>query len=162
MRKKKRKRGNLHSYLSLFYIYKKPIDAKIKVRREDWKRNRFIYKFMYILAEVWLYYGRARLCGSRKGLASLYTPFELGILKSFITLHHAVRCGLPEWQNAYKIRFQIFRWMRSRWVIRASDCQCRSRNSLGSITASSDTAESEGRQMKQCWIKYKKNPKITL
>ncbi len=26
----------------------------------------------------------------------------------------------------------------------------------GSISASSDTAESEGRQMKQCWIKYKK------
>ncbi len=25
---------------------------------------------------------------------------------------------------------------------------------LGSITASSDTVESERRQMKQCWIKY--------
>ncbi len=33
---------------------------------------------------------------------------------------------------------------------------------LGSIPASSDTVESEGRQMKQCWISYikkKKNPK---
>ncbi len=34
---------------------------------------------------------------------------------------------------------------------------------LGSILASSDTAESEGRQMKQCWIQYieiKKNSKV--
>ncbi len=30
---------------------------------------------------------------------------------------------------------------------------------LGSIPASSDTVESEGRQMKQCWIKYIKNKK---
>ncbi len=30
---------------------------------------------------------------------------------------------------------------------------------LGSIPASSDTVESEGRQMKQCWIKYRKNKK---
>jgi hypothetical protein len=37
--------------------------------------------------------------------------------------------------------------------VRASDCQSQSRNSTG-IWASSDTAESEGRQMKQCWIKY--------
>ncbi len=30
---------------------------------------------------------------------------------------------------------------------------------LGLIPASSDTVESEGRQMKQCWIKYmEKNP----
>ncbi len=36
---------------------------------------------------------------------------------------------------------------------------------LGSIPASSDTVESEGRQMKQCWIQYiekKKNQKIPL
>ncbi len=33
---------------------------------------------------------------------------------------------------------------------------------LGWITASSDTAESEGWQMKQCWIKYIKNPKSPL
>ncbi len=26
---------------------------------------------------------------------------------------------------------------------------------VGAIPASSDTVESEGRQMKQCWIKYK-------
>jgi len=30
---------------------------------------------------------------------------------------------------------------------------------LGSIPASSDSVESEGRQMKQCWINYIKNPK---
>ncbi len=31
---------------------------------------------------------------------------------------------------------------------------------LGSITASSDTVESEGRQMKQCWISYRKKEKL--
>ncbi len=36
-------------------------------------------------------------------------------------------------------------------VVRASDSQCLSRNSpLSSIPASTDTAESEGRQMKKC------------
>ncbi len=52
--------------------------------------------------------------------------------------------------------------MRSSRVVRASDCQCLSRIAvLGSISASSDTVESEGRQMKQCWIRYieKKNKK---
>ncbi len=51
-------------------------------------------------------------------------------------------------------------WMRSSLVVSASDCQCRSRNS----PASSDTVESEGRQMKQCWIQYivKKSQKIPL
>jgi hypothetical protein len=38
-------------------------------------------------------------------------------------------------------------WMRPSRVVRASDCRCRSRNSPGSILASSDTAESEGRHM---------------
>ncbi len=34
---------------------------------------------------------------------------------------------------------------------------------LGSIPASSDTAESEGQQMKQCWIQYiKKNPPLYM
>ncbi len=34
---------------------------------------------------------------------------------------------------------------------------------LGSIAASSDTVESEGRQMKQCWIQYiKKNLHLTF
>ncbi len=31
---------------------------------------------------------------------------------------------------------------------------------LGSIPASSDTVESERQQMKQCWIKYIKNPPV--
>ncbi len=44
--------------------------------------------------------------------------------------------------------------MRSSRVVRASDCQCQSRNSLWFDSASSDTEESEGQQMKQCWIKY--------
>ncbi len=33
---------------------------------------------------------------------------------------------------------------------------------LGSIPASSDTVESEGRQMKQCWKQYTKRQKIPL
>ncbi len=49
--------------------------------------------------------------------------------------------------------------MRSSLVIRASDCQYRS-TVLGSIPASSDTVESERRQMKQVWIQYiEKNPR---
>ncbi len=43
-------------------------------------------------------------------------------------------------------------WMRPSWVVRASDCQVAT--VLGSNPASSDTVKSEGRQMKQCWIKY--------
>jgi hypothetical protein len=44
------------------------------------------------------------------------------------------------------------RWMRPSRVVIASGCQCQSRYTvLGSIIpASSDTMESEGRQMKQC------------
>jgi hypothetical protein len=45
-------------------------------------------------------------------------------------------------------------WMRFSQVLRASGCQCQSRNCPGFIPASSDTVESEGRQMKQCWITY--------
>ncbi len=49
-------------------------------------------------------------------------------------------------------------------VVRATDCQCRSRTVLGSIPASSDTVESEGQQMKQRWIQYiekiQKNPSL--
>ncbi len=41
-------------------------------------------------------------------------------------------------------------WMRSSLVVRASDRQCRSRNSHGFDPSSSDTVESEERQMKQC------------
>jgi hypothetical protein len=53
--------------------------------------------------------------------------------------------------------------MRSSLVVRASDCQC---TVLGSMPASVGTVESEGRQMKQCWILYeqkkKKIPKIII
>ncbi len=46
-------------------------------------------------------------------------------------------------------------------VVRMSDSQCRIvATVLGSISASSDTVESEGRQMKQCWISYIKKEKI--
>ncbi len=45
-----------------------------------------------------------------------------------------------------------FSCMRSSRVVRVSGCQWQSRNSP--IPASSDTVESQGRQMKQCRIKY--------
>jgi hypothetical protein len=51
--------------------------------------------------------------------------------------------------------FWMYLWMRSSQKVRASDLRCRRRNIvLGSIPASSDTLESEGRQMKKCWIKF--------
>ena len=44
---------------------------------------------------------------------------------------------------------QPCRWMRSSRVVRASDSQCRSCKCPG-FDPNPDTAESEGRQMKQC------------
>jgi hypothetical protein len=49
----------------------------------------------------------------------------------------------------------------SRWFERLT-ANAKVATDLGSISASSDTTESEGRQMKQCLIKYIKNPKIPL
>ncbi len=50
--------------------------------------------------------------------------------------------------------------MRFSRVARTSYSQCRMvATVLGSIPASSDTVESEGRQMKQCWISYIKKGK---
>ncbi len=54
-----------------------------------------------------------------------------------------------------RMRFSRVRMRFSR-VVRASDCQSRV---LGSIPTSSDTTESERRQMNQCWIKYIKHYK---
>ncbi len=47
-------------------------------------------------------------------------------------------------------------WIRSSQVFRASGCivYAKVATVLGAIPASSDTVESEGRQMKQCWITY--------
>jgi hypothetical protein len=42
------------------------------------------------------------------------------------------------------------RWMRSSRVVRASEANAVVATVLGSISASSDTVESKGRQMKQC------------
>jgi|LakMenEpi03Aug12_release.lakeMendotaPanAssembly.Ray.scaffolds.fasta_scaffold615926_1 hypothetical protein len=50
-------------------------------------------------------------------------------------------------------------WMRSSWEVRASDCKYQNTKVVkvqGSISQSSNTMESEGRQMKQCWILYLK------
>ncbi len=51
--------------------------------------------------------------------------------------------------------------MRSSQVVKASDSQCQSATLLGSIPASSDTVESEGRQMKQL-IKYYETKKNSI
>jgi hypothetical protein len=59
-------------------------------------------------------------------------------------------------------------WMRSSQLVRASNSQCKKRRNSPacSIPASSDTVESEGRQMKQRWIRCiklnKKNPPVFL
>ncbi len=52
--------------------------------------------------------------------------------------------------------------MASSRVIRASDSQCQSRNCPWFDPTSSYTVESEGRQIKQCRIKYRKNPPFWL
>ncbi len=53
--------------------------------------------------------------------------------------------------------------MRSSRVVRASDDnQCQVATVQGSIPASHDTVESEGRQIKQCWIKYRKITQIPI
>jgi len=62
---------------------------------------------------------------------------------------------------ATSVAVQYF-WMRSSGVVRVSDSQCRGRNCPGfdpSIPASSDTVQSEWRQMKHCWISYIKRKK---
>jgi hypothetical protein len=52
--------------------------------------------------------------------------------------------------------------------VKASGCQCQSRNTPGFDSRSSDTVESKGRQMKKCWITYlkekisKKSPLIFI
>ena len=50
-------------------------------------------------------------------------------------------------------------WKRSiAELVRSSDSQCRTvALVLGSIPASSDTEEFEGRQIKQCFIKHEKS-----
>jgi hypothetical protein len=52
--------------------------------------------------------------------------------------------------------------MRSSRGVIAYDCQCLSRNSTGFDPSTSDTTESEGRQMKQFWIKYQQKRKKPL
>ncbi len=61
-------------------------------------------------------------------------------------------------QFCLSIFYQLLRIWRSSLVVRASDCQCTSWV-LGSIPASVGTVESEGRQMKQCWILYEQKRK---
>jgi hypothetical protein len=59
---------------------------------------------------------------------------------------------------------QVF-WDLAEWLERLADgVNAKFQTVMCSIPASSDTVESEGRQMKQCWIKYirKKSKKIPL
>jgi len=53
-------------------------------------------------------------------------------------------------------------WMKSSWVVERLSANAVVATVLGSIPASSDTVESEGRKMKPCWISYikEKIPKI--
>jgi hypothetical protein len=70
------------------------------------------------------------------------------------TVHHVLYCRIAYTRFAVYIYLDMRStqvWMRSSRVVRESDCQCRNRNSpAGSILASSDTLESEWRQIKQC------------
>jgi hypothetical protein len=55
--------------------------------------------------------------------------------------------------------------MRFSWVVRASGCQCLSRNSPGFDPSILRHNGTEGRQMKQCWITYikkSKNPPLII
>ncbi len=72
----------------------------------------------------------------------------------------------PRKTSKLSIQHSIYgsEWMRSSRVVRASDCQRQNRNSpgFGPVTASSDTEESEGQQIKQCWVikKIRNNPPL--
>ncbi len=58
----------------------------------------------------------------------------------------------------YSLRDKILLSLRLRpsQMVKASGCQCQSRSSPGfEHSILHDTEESEGRQMKQCWIKYR-------
>jgi hypothetical protein len=57
---------------------------------------------------------------------------------------------------------QLCWWMRSSRVVRASDSQCRSRNCPGFDPSILRHSESEGRHMKQSYIKNKKIKKSPL
>jgi hypothetical protein len=63
------------------------------------------------------------------------------------------------WMRSSRVWMRSSRsqWLRAIRVVRASDSQCCSRKLtvLGSIPASSDTVESEGRQMQLCLLKGK-------
>ncbi len=57
------------------------------------------------------------------------------------------------YQKGEYVPCQVVWWMRSSQVVKASGCQCQSRNSPGFDPC----VESEGRQMKHCWISYIKS-----
>jgi hypothetical protein len=82
-------------------------------------------------------------CG--KSLLSLYI-FFLAIKRIFDIKKKAKKQIMSE----FIMWMRSNMWMRSSQVVRASGCQCQSRNKPGSISAASDTVESERRQMKQC------------
>ncbi len=102
-----------------------------------------------IVLSVLFYMGVTFLCHSLRYYVTLGPSF------TFVRPHPSLLFR----QADKRIKFW---WRRSSLVVRASGCQAEVPTVLGSIPASSDTVESEGRQMKQCWIQYiekKKNPK---
>ncbi len=58
-------------------------------------------------------------------------------------------------------RSELLTWDLAEWIERLT-ANAEVATVLGSILASSDTVESEGRQMKQCWLWYKEKKKKTL
>ncbi len=82
----------------------------------------------------------------------------LGIKSPLLGLWRSLLKGFIEFQIAKTTFNMIFSNKKQQKIQRTTSAQ----HVLGSIPASSDTVESEGRQMKQCWIQYIKNQKIPL
>ncbi len=61
-------------------------------------------------------------------------------------------CDLAEWMRSSLCGWDLADWLERLPMLKSEQSWVRSQHT-------SDTAESEGRQMKQCWIKYIKNLK---
>ncbi len=75
------------------------------------------------------------------------------------------RSSEQSWESDSFSESDILLWMRSSRVVRALTANAIVATVQGSIPATSDTVESEGRQTKQCWISYirrKNSKKIPL
>jgi hypothetical protein len=105
------------------------------MKQTENNQNRLRFRFFSVQTELLSFFRlEDTLVGTRINLSSLCEDVAL------VRETRILRCS-SGWDVAL--------WMRCSGVARAPDSQC-----LGSIPASSGTMESEGRQMKQCWIKY--------